>query len=189
MLIMNSTEQIKLDVISKLSQGKITVNQAMQILNRSESTVFRYLRQYRSEGVIFVKHKNSKKTPANKISSSIEAKIISLCGDKYKDFNRSHAREEIEANEGITIPKDTFNRICKRNNLLMKQVKKRRSKAKHRRQRMKQMGVMLQLDGSPHRWFGRRKTCLVQIIDDATSDPLYGEFSPTETTFACMNVI
>ena len=44
------------------------------------------------------------------------------------------------------------------------------------------------MDGSPHKWFGRRKTCLVIAIDDATSDILYGEFSPTETTFACMNV-
>lgn len=189
MLIMNSSEQIKLDVISKLSQNKITVNQAMQILSKSESTIFRYLRNYRSEGVIFVKHKNSQKPPVNKTESHVETTLISLCKGKYKDFNRSHAREEIEANEGIKIPKDTFNRICKRNNLLMKQVKKRRSKAKHRRQRMQQMGVMLQLDGSPHRWFGRRKTCLVLIIDDATSDILYGEFSPTETTFACMNVI
>lgn len=186
---MNSTEQIKLDVISKLSQSKITLKQAMHILNKSESTVFRYLRQYRSEGVLFVKHKNSNKTPINKTDKKIEQTIINLCKSKYKDFNRSHAREEIEANEGITIAKDTFNRICKRNNLLMKQVKKRRSKAKHRRQRMQKRGVMLQLDGSPHRWFGRKKTCLVLIIDDATSDPLYGEFSPTETTFACMNVI
>jgi hypothetical protein len=54
---------------------------------------------------------------------------------------------------------------------------------------MRQTGIMLQLDGSPHMWFGRKKSCLVAVIDDATSDILYGEFSPTETTFACMNVI
>jgi hypothetical protein len=48
---------------------------------------------------------------------------------------------------------------------------------------------MIQLDGSPHKWFGLKKTCLVIAIEDATSEILYGEFSPTETTFACMNVI
>lgn len=189
MLIMNSTEQIKLDVIGKLSQGQISTKQAMQILDKSESTIFRYLRKFRLIGALFVKHKNSNKIPINKTMPELEEKIIKLCQDKYKNFNRSHAREEIKATEGISIAKDTFNRICKRNNILTKQVKKRKCKSKYRRDRMKQTGIMLQLDGSPHRWFGRRKTCLVLIIDDATSDPLYGEFSPTETTFACMNVI
>lgn len=189
MLFMNSTEQIKLDVISKLSLDQISIKQAMQILGKSESTIFRYLRHYRLLGPRFVKHKNSNKAPVNRISPEIENKIIELCTQKYKNFNRSHAREEIEINENINISKDTFNRICKRNQLLLKRVKKRKSKGKYRRDRMKQTGVMLQLDGSPHRWFGRRKTCLVLIIDDATSDPIYGEFSPTETTFACMNVV
>lgn len=189
MLCMNSTEQIKLDVISKLSLNKITIQQAIQILAKSESTVFRYLRAYRQTGALFAKHKNCHKTPSNKTSPNIENKIIELCSGKYKNFNRSHAREEIEANEHLVIPKDTFNRICNRNNLLTKRVKKRKSKNKYRRPRMKKTGLMLQLDGSPHRWFGSKKTCLVLIIDDATSDPLYGEFSPTETTFACMNVI
>jgi hypothetical protein len=50
------------------------------------------------------------------------------------------------------------------------------------------MGLMVQMDGSPHKWFGGKMTCLVIAIDDATSDILYGEFSRTETTFACMNV-
>lgn len=189
MLIMDSNKQLKLDVISKLSRQQITTAQAMQILKKSESQIFRYLREYRSTGARFVKHKNSGKVPKNKTPIEIEDQIIELCKSKYKNFNRSHAREEIEGNEGIKVPKDTFNRICNRNNLLNKKVKKRKPKNRFRRDRMAQQGIMLQLDDSPHRWFGRRKTCLVAIIDDATSDILYGEFSPTETTFACMNVI
>ncbi len=47
---------------------------------------------------------------------------------------------------------------------------------------------MVQMDGSPHKWFGLSEACPVIAIDDATSDILYGEFSPTETTFVCTNV-
>jgi hypothetical protein len=54
---------------------------------------------------------------------------------------------------------------------------------------MKQRGLMLQMDGSTHRWFGSKKSCLVIVIDDADGDILHGEFTPTETTFACMNVV
>ena len=189
MLQMNASEQLKLDVVSKLDSGKIDIKRAMQILGKSESTLFRYLRSFKKIGVHFIKHKNSNKTPRNKISSSLEKTIINLCKEKYFDFNRSHAREEMAINEQLFVPKDTFNRICQRNNLLTKNLRKKKKRARHRRDRMKQMGIILQLDGSPHRWFGRHKTCLVACIDDATGDILYGEFSPTETTFACMNVI
>jgi transposase len=189
MLQMNSKEQLKVDVIGRLDSGKVTAKQAMQILNKSESTIYRYLRNYQEEGVLFVKHKNSFKRPANKIDINIESKIIELCKNKYKDYNRSHAREEIAANEEIEVAKVTFNRICQRNKLLNKRIKRRKPKPRKRRDRMRQYGVMLQLDGSPHKWFGRKQTCLVAVIDDATSDILYGEFSPTETTFACMNVV
>tara|TARA_B110000908_G_C10182248_1_gene416272 strand:+ start:102 stop:1250 length:1149 start_codon:yes stop_codon:yes gene_type:complete len=189
MLTMNTDEQIKVDVIGKVDAKKITIKQAMQILNKSESTLFRYLKNYRECGVIFVKHKNTSKPPVNKTKPEVESKIIHFCSTKYKDFNRSHAREELAANELITIARDTFNRICNRNELLNKKTKRRTPKPRKRRERMKQTGVMLQLDGSPHMWFGRKKSCLVAIIDDATSDILYGEFSPTETTFACMNVV
>jgi len=147
------------------------------------------LAAYRTQGAAFIIHKNSGKTPKNKTSLMLESEIIKLCKDKYYDFNRTHTWEEISKNDDISIPKNTFVNICKRHQLLQKRVKKRKPKNRYRRDRMKQKGIMLQIDGSPHRWFGMKKTCLVAIIDDATSDILYGEFSPTETTFACMNVI
>lgn len=54
---------------------------------------------------------------------------------------------------------------------------------------MKQTGLMLQMDGSPHIWFGRKKCCLIIAIDDASSEIISGRFYPTETTFSCMEVI
>jgi transposase len=185
---MNAKEQLKLDIVSRVSSGKISFKNALKILNVSESTLFRYLRKFETCGMMFVKHKNAHKKPANKMAYEREEKIIDLCRDKYYDFNRSHAREELEKNENIYVPKNTFNQLCNRHNLLKKNVRRRKKTPRHRRERMLQMGLMVQMDGSPHKWFARVETCLVIAIDDATSDILYGEFSPTETTFACMNV-
>lgn len=185
---MNANEQLKLDIVSRIHSGRISLRQGIQLLDKSESTLFRYLRQYRAVGASFVEHKNCNRIPKNKINSELETKIILLCKEKYFDFNRSHAREELAKNENIIIPKDTFNRLCQRNELLKKHVRRKKKIARHRRDRMKQRGLMLQMDGSPHRWFGHKKTCLIICIDDATGDILHGEFSPTETTFACMNV-
>lgn len=187
-LILKANEQLKLDVVSRVHSGKISFQHALKILNISESTLFRYLKKYKEIGAGFTIHKNSSNPPSNKTKSFDEAKIVLLCKEKYHDYNRTHAREKLIELEHISIPKATFNRICNRNNLLKKNSRRKKKISRSRRDRMKQTGLLLQMDGSPHKWFGFRKTCLVIIIEDATSEILYGEFSPTETTFACMNV-
>jgi transposase len=181
-------EQLKLDIVSRVHAGKVTFQQALKILGKSESTLFRYLKEYKEKGALFALHKNKNIKPVNKTNPQKEEEIVNLCKEKYYDFNRTHAWEKLRANHQIIIPKDTFNRICTRNNILNKNVKRRKKISRSRRERMKQTGLMIQMDGIPHKWFGLRKTCLVIAIEDATSEILYGEFSRTETTFACMNV-
>ncbi len=70
----------------------------------------------------------------------------------------------------------------------MKRAKHRRSKVRRRRERMEAEGLMLQMDGSPHLWFGERKSCLIAMIDDATSH-IHAEFFPSETTEGCLKVM
>ena len=90
--------------------------------------------------------------------------------EKYHDYNRTHAREKLIELENLNISKATFNRICNRNNILKKNIKRRKKISRSRRERMKQTGLLLQMDGSPHKWFGVRKTCLVIMIEDATNN-------------------
>jgi hypothetical protein len=54
---------------------------------------------------------------------------------------------------------------------------------------MQQTGLMLQMDGSPHRWFGDKPSCLIAAIDDADSDVPFGEFFPAEDTISCMRIL
>ena len=53
---------------------------------------------------------------------------------------------------------------------------------------MEAPGLLLQMDGSTHRWFGDKKSCLIAIIDDATSE-IHAEFFESETTFGCLRVL
>ncbi len=54
---------------------------------------------------------------------------------------------------------------------------------------MAQAGLMIQMDGSHHRWFGDRETCLIAAIDDATSEVVAAEFFEGETTFGCLKTL
>ena len=70
----------------------------------------------------------------------------------------------------------------------MKRAKRRRSQIRKRRERMESPGLLLQMDGSTHRWFGDKKSCLIALIDDATSE-VHVEFFDAETTLGCLKVL
>ena len=72
---------------------------------------------------------------------------------------------------------------------LGKKKKRRASKARIARERKANEGLMLQMDGSPHKWNGKDKWTLINMIDDATSKIVGGQFFPGETTFACMKLL
>ena len=44
------------------------------------------------------------------------------------------------------------------------------------------------MDGSPRRWFGNKKSCLIAIIGDAISE-IHAEFFKSETTYGCLKVM
>ena len=69
---MGAKAQLKLDVVSKVEQGKIPRKQARQILGKSERTLERYIAEFRREGVVFVKHGNQGKRPKNKIDDGLK---------------------------------------------------------------------------------------------------------------------
>jgi hypothetical protein len=50
-------------------------------------------------------------------------------------------------------------------------------------------GLLLQMDGSHHRWNGKDEWCLIAMIDDATSEIPAGRFFEGETTLGCMKVL
>jgi transposase len=187
MIVMDSSSQLTVDVISKVAQSKMSVSDAAKILQKSHRTIERYLKRFLEEGIQFVVHRNTGKQPSNKIPDALKKQVQTLIRDKYYDTNLQHLTELLERNEGISVKRETL-RNWAHDIHHVKRAKRRRSSVRKRRERMASPGLLLQMDGSPHRWFGNKKSCLVAIIDDATSE-IHAEFFESETTQACMKVM
>lgn len=186
MIIMDSKAQLTVDVIAKVAQGKVSVINAAKLLNKSRRTIERYLQRYQKVGIQFVIHRNTGRSPANKTPDSLKKRVQSLIKEKYFDVNLQHLAELLEANENIQVKRETL-RNWAHDIHHVKRAKRRRSQVRKRRERMESAGLLLQMDGSPHRWFGNKKSCLIDIIDDATSD-IHAEFFNSETTEGCLKV-
>lgn len=184
---MDSKAQLTVDIVTKVAQGKITIDNAARLLDCSRRTIERYLGRYKKIGIQFVIHGNTGKSPHNKTNEQKKNQVQQLIKSKYYDVNLQHLIELLASHEDIHVKRETL-RTWAHEIHHVKRAKRRRAKARKKRDRMTAPGLLLQMDGSPHRWFGDEKSCLIAMIDDATSD-IHAEFFPSETTQACLKVL
>ena len=95
--------------------------------------------------------------------------MVHLVCTTYEGANHSHLSELLAEREGIVIGRTTLRRILV--NAGLKSPRRRRPpKHRVRRQRMPREGMLVQLDGSYHRWLGDdgRQFTLLIAVDDAT---------------------
>lgn len=185
--IVRAKDQLKLEVICKVSSGHMSRFDGQILLNVSERTLRRYLKEYANKGIAFIRHGNCLRSPPNKISDDLKKKVINLIQEKYFDFNVCHLQEVLKEELGQAIKYETLRKWCHEIQH-MKKAKKRRAKPRRLRARMSQEGLMVQMDGSHHHWFNNRFLCLLAAIDDATGD-VFAQFYEGETTLACMDFL
>lgn len=186
-LILKTEDQLKLEVVYKINSGHMSRFDGQTILKVSERTLRRYLKDYADKGIAFIRHGNCLRSPPNKISNELKKKVQNLIQEKYFDFNVSHLQELLKEELGELIKYETLRKWCHEINHV-KRAKKRRSKPRRLRNRMSQEGLMVQMDGSHHHWFGERFLCLMAAIDDATGE-IFAQFYEGETTLACMDFL
>ena len=109
--------------------------------------------------------------------------MVELASTIYAGANHSHFTELLREREGIDLSRPTVRRILTRASI---SSPRHRRPPKHgvRRQRMPQPGMLVQIDGSFHRWLGDDgpQFTLLLAVDDATSAVVNAVFSPEEET-------
>lgn len=185
---MGAKDLLKLDIVCKVEAAKLERVEAETLLQVSPRTLRRYIENYREEGIGFIRHGNRGRAPKNKLDITLKRRVQELMKEKYFDFNMCHALEKLKEELGVEIKRETFRSWCHEIGMV-KRAKKRRSRPRFKRTRMSQAGLMVQLDGSTHRWFADRESCLIAAIDDATSEVVAAEFFEGETTFSCLKLL
>ncbi len=187
-LFMSVKDQVEARVVEDFRSGRTTRAHAALLLGITEKSITRKAKKLRESGIAGLRHGNKGKSPINRSSEAIRDEALNLAMTKYFDFNVAHCFDTLVANHGLTVSYSTFHLWCRKAGI--KQSKRRRpSKARLYRERMANEGLMLQMDGSPHKWNGKDEWCLIGLIDDATSDMPTARFYPTETTWGCMNTL
>ena len=183
---LNQREQARLQVLNSVMEYQLPRAQAAEILGISERQVRRILAAYRRDGAAALVHGNRGRKPRNSVPDDVAATTVILASEKYVGFNHSHLTEVLAEREGIQLSRQTISRLLNRHGLI--------SARRHRpgpqasctpdQERMPQEGMLVQIDGSHHRWLEDRgpRFVLLLAVDDATGTVANAIFRPEEDT-------
>ena len=126
---------------------------------------------------------NRGRKPRNSVPDDVAATTVILASEKYVGFNHSHLTEVLAEREGIQLSRQTISRLLNRHGLISAR-RHRPPKHRVRRERMPQEGMLVQIDGSHHRWLEDRgpRFVLLLAVDDATGTVANAIFRPEEDT-------
>ena len=165
------------------------------MLNLSVRHVKRLISLYRKHGDATLISKRRDKPSNNKIPKTTRDLAIELVSsEKYKGFGPQFAHEKLFEYHG-----DVFDRPFSIETLRKWMIE---AKLHYRRQRktvtihqsrarQPSIGILIQIDGSPHDWFeGRGEPCtLIAFVDDATAEITALHFCAAETTADYMHTL
>ena len=138
------------------------------------------------------------RTRSRQSRSQTRQRYTGLVGDRcstsgrtrYAGVNHTHLSELLREHEGIDIGRNTLRKILTDAGV---NSPRRRRPPKHRvrRQRMPREGMLIQIDGSYHRWLGEDgpQFTLLLAVDDATGivvNALFCELESTRSYFLLM---
>ena len=136
----------------KALNGEISTEAFAQKINKSLRQAIRIKHKIGKEDFLGLKHGNTGKVPVNNPPKTFKDELVKLLKGKYQDFIQSHFIEKIYDIDGIEIGKDALSRIAKENGL-QKLSYRRKNNVHKPRVRLPREGMLLQFDGSEHKWF------------------------------------
>jgi hypothetical protein len=191
--VWNLMEVKRISILEQLINGQITLNEAALSLGISSRQVLRLKKRLIKSGPEGVRHGNKGRVPKNKLSEEKTKKVLEVFLDwkcqTDEGVNASHLADILLRDHSVNLSRQTSWRLLRSRAMLIntRRVRKYRKK----RDRREQMGDLLFLDGSPHRWMGvnHPRITLVLCTDDATTQALGGIFCAEEDRNSCFAVV
>lgn len=188
--MMTIRDILKVDVVGRYLDGKVTAPEAAGELTVSERQFRRYVSAYRMKGAIGLLHGNRGKTSSRRIPDNVREQVQKLMRDEYSDFNTSHIRDALEEEHDIDLSYSCVWRMRRE----MKQATPRKHRTKtHRIRRIpaQREGQLVQVDGSTHVWLKDQglSFTLIAYLDDATGKILGAVFREAEDAVGYIQVL
>jgi transposase len=189
-VVMSARELARVRVLEQVLLGGMSLTQAARVLDVTYRHARRLKRRYGELGALGLMHGSRGRPVAHALPKGLAERVVALHEQRYGNFNDCHFTQMLREHEGIVLGRETVRQILRKAG---KPPKRTRRPPKHRARRPRKLrrGIMVQWDGSPHRWFGpdRPPCCLLTAIDDADSSLLAALFVPSECAVGYLRLL
>jgi len=185
LLKMSPKELSRLEVMQRLSEKRMSQEEAGAILHLSARQIKRLLKAYRKRGAAGLVSKHRGRKGNNRLSEEVKRRALNLLKTKYKGFGPTLAHEKLVEREKLKLSDESVRQLMIAEDLW--KVRKAKKVVTHQlRERRACFGELVQIDGSPYDWFeGRAEACVLLVfIDDATGKVVQLRFVESESFFS-----
>jgi len=210
-LMMSKKERGRLVVMAKIMKSGMKISEpsdgceASELLGLSYRQTFRIAKRYGEGGAAGLVHRSRGRVSNRAWDEGVrplrreKRKILGHYTERYAGYGPTFTVEKLEEGgatpaNGYGVDHETFRRWLIGEGLWQKQ----RRRKEHRgcdpcekwRARKEHFGELVQMDGSPHHWFGpdEQTSCLLNMIDDAQGT-VFALMDREETTAIAMRAL
>ena len=175
-----------LDVYDRYDQGRLSAEEAADLLGVCGRTFRRMRVRYEAEGFSGLLDGRLGKVSPLRIGRDEVDRVIELYRSRYKGWTVKHFHERAVEKHGVTASYGWMLTVLRGSGLVRPAPK--RSAHRKRRERKPLPGMMLHQDGSSHRWIPAldHHLDLIVTMDDATSNIYSAFFVDEEGTESSM---
>ncbi|MCZ4093344.1 ISNCY family transposase [Sinorhizobium psoraleae] len=183
LIAMSERDLQRIEVLSKVVDGRMTMVSAAHVLELSTRQVRRLLDRIKTGGAASIRHKAIGRPSNNRICDGVRDYAVAIVRERYADFGPTLAAEKLAEAHGLTVSRETLRQWMAEAGLWLS--RKQRRSFHQPRLRREAYGELVQIDGSEHRWFeDRGPPCsLLVFVDDATGKLLQLRFVRSESAF------
>ncbi|QND17380.1 ISNCY family transposase (plasmid) [Rhizobium leguminosarum bv. trifolii] len=184
LIAMSERDLQRIEILSKVIAGRMTLVSAAHVLDLSERQVRRLLERISTGGAASIRHKAIGRPSNNRISDGVRDYAVTLVRERYADFGPTLAAEKLSERDGLLVSRETLRGWMTEAGLWLS--RKQRRTFHQPRLRREAYGELVQIDGSEHRWFeDRGDPCsLLVFVDDATGRLMQLRFVRSESALS-----
>lgn len=157
-----------LDALDRHKQGRLSAEEAGELLGLSGRHFRRQCVRYEAEGIDGLRDKRLGRISNRRAPESELERMRRLYREEYADFTVKHFHEQLRRHHNYTLGYTVTRLALQKSG----EVKPAPGRGKHRKKRVRRpmVGMMLMQDGSTHRWIAAlgHDIDLIVTMDDAT---------------------
>ena len=124
-VVMSERKLNRVEVLSQVSQGRMTATNAANVLGLSRRQVHRLLKKFQTDGPAAIRHKARGKPPNNRIHHAKRDYALSVIKESYADFGPTLAAEMLAEHHGLKVSRETVRKWMQEDGLWLSRKQRR----------------------------------------------------------------